>query len=60
MSSSTPRPTMPSLPAMMLFRRAPVLRTSVRSKPLYSLPSETTWQSASMCVVAMPCGAMAK
>ena len=39
MSSSTPRLTMPSAPAMMLFRFAPSVRTSLLSKPLYIFPS---------------------
>ena len=60
MSRSTPRPRMPSLPAMMLSFRAPSLRTSDLSKPLNILSPVKMWQSASMWVVAMPCGAMAK
>ena len=60
MSSSTPRLTTPSLPAMMLLRRAPTLVTCAWSKPLYILPSRKMWQSASRCVFATPCGAIEK
>jgi hypothetical protein len=39
---------------------APCEPTSLASKPLYILFCQNTWQSASICVFAIPCGAIAK
>ncbi len=53
-SSSTPRPTIPSNAALIEFRRAPTLVTSVAGKPLYISPPTNTWHSASMWETAIP------
>jgi hypothetical protein len=58
MSSSTPRLAIPSRAARMSFFSAPMLFTSLAGKPLYIVSSTNTWQSASMCEVAMPWNAM--
>jgi hypothetical protein len=48
------RAAIPSRAAMMSFFSAPMLFTSLAGKPLYIVSSTNTWQSASMCEVAMP------
>jgi hypothetical protein len=48
MSSSTPRPTRPSLRASMPWTAAPREVISTAGWPLYRLPSKATWHSASM------------
>ena len=55
-SSNTPRVEMPSSRPMIEFRSAPVDSTSEAGKPLYILPWSRMWQSASICVLAIPCG----
>ena len=54
MSSSTPRPTMPSSATSIELRRAPTLVTSVAGAPLYIRPSTKTWQRASMWLTLLP------
>ena len=54
MSSSTPRPTMPSSATSIELRRAPTLVTSVAGAPLYIRPSTKTWHRASMWLTLLP------
>src|SRR5258708_25794940 len=59
-SSRTPRLTTPPRATSIAHFFAPREPTSLASKPLYILPCQNTWQSASRWVFAIPCGAIAK
>ena len=55
MSSSTPRPTMPSAIVMTVFVFAPTLVTSDGGRPLYIWFFTNMWHSASTWLMPRPC-----